>query len=75
MKRRPVPAALKAPPRSVMRPAPAGDLPHPRRPRAVRDVHGNELKDLFEVFPDLPRPALPPLRVLRRTRLRRYPIR
>jgi hypothetical protein len=31
-------------------------LPNPRRPQLVRDVHGNELKDLFEFFPDLPRP-------------------
>ena len=30
--------------------------PNPRRPAVVRDVHGNELKDLFVVFPDLPRP-------------------
>jgi len=29
--------------------------PNPRKPRLVRDVHGNELKDLFEFFPDLPR--------------------
>lgn len=30
--------------------------PNPRKPRMVPDVHGNELKDLFEFFPDLPRP-------------------
>jgi hypothetical protein len=34
-----------------------GAPPNPRRPRVVRDVHGNELMDLFEFFPDLPRPA------------------
>ena len=31
-------------------------LPNPRRPQLVRDVHGNELMDLFDFFPDLPRP-------------------
>ena len=65
------PAALKAPPHSAMKPPPPGGVPHPRRPLPVRDVHGNELMDLFEFFPDLPRPvrpraALPPRRVLRR---------
>jgi hypothetical protein len=30
--------------------------PNPRKPQLVHDVHGNELKDLFEFFPDLPRP-------------------
>lgn len=30
--------------------------PNPRKPHLVLDVHGNELKDLFEFFPDLPRP-------------------
>jgi len=34
-----------------------GAPPNPRKPQLVRDVHGNELKDLFEFFPDLPKPA------------------
>jgi hypothetical protein len=33
-----------------------GSLPNPRKPQLVRDVHGNELMDLFQLFPDLPRP-------------------
>ena len=33
---------------------PVSPPPNPRRPRLVRDVHGGELQDLFEVFPDLP---------------------
>lgn len=69
--RKRVPAALKAPPHSAMKAPPAGAVPHPRRPPVVRDVHGNELMDLFTFFPDLPRPVrprlrLPPRRVLRR---------
>jgi hypothetical protein len=30
--------------------------PNPRKPQLVHDVHGNELMDLFQFFPDLPRP-------------------
>jgi hypothetical protein len=72
--RKNVPAALKPPPHAVMKPAPAGGVPHPRRPRSVRDVHGNELMDLFVFFPDLPwaarpRMSVPPRRVLRRRRI------
>ena len=60
------------------RPAPAsprergiGAPPNPRKPRLVPDVHGNELKDLFLMFPDLPRPARPAGRyAVRRRRLR-----
>ncbi|PYR78361.1 MAG: hypothetical protein DMF87_14420 [Acidobacteria bacterium] len=45
--------------------------PNPRRPRLVPDIHGNELRDLFEFFPDLPRPRRPAGRIpLRRPRLR-----
>ena len=33
-----------------------GSMPNPRKPQLVRDVHGNELMDLFQLFPDLPRP-------------------
>ena len=40
-----------------------GAPPNPQKPRLVRDVHGNELKDLFEFFPDLPHPARPAARV------------
>lgn len=40
-----------------------GALPNPRKPRLVRDVHGNELMDLFEFFPDLPRPRYRPARL------------
>jgi hypothetical protein len=44
--------------------------PNPRKPKLVRDVHGGALKDLFELFPDLPRPAHPPARVPLRARRR-----
>jgi len=45
--------------------------PNPRKPQLVRDVHGNELKDLFEFFPDLPKPARRAARIpARRPRLR-----
>ena len=37
-------------------------VPNPRLPKLVRDVHGGSLKDLFELLPDLPRPARPPVR-------------
>jgi len=48
-----------------------GPPPNPRKPQLVRDVHGNELKDLFEFFPDLPRPARRAARIpARRRRLR-----
>jgi hypothetical protein len=58
---RPAPVAvIKAPPR--------GELPHPRRPRLVRDVHGNGLCDLFLIFPDLPRPLRAAPRIRRRKR-------
>jgi hypothetical protein len=74
--RKPVPSALKATPRSVMKPPPGGAVPHPRRPRLVPDIGGNELMDLFAFFPDLPRPARPlprfPKRRLADRRLRRY---
>jgi hypothetical protein len=41
---------------------PASAPPNPRRPALRRDVHGGELKDLMEIFPDLPRPPRPPAR-------------
>lgn len=49
----------------------AGKVPNPRRPGLVRDIHGNELGDLFLMFPDLPRPARPPARLFVRRSLRR----
>ena len=53
---------------------PAGKVPNPRKATLVRDVHGGDLKDLFVIFPDLPRPARPPRRVpissVQRPRLR-----
>src|SRR5678816_2403694 len=49
--RPPEPVAAAPPERGVAAP------PNPRRPRVVREVHGNDLMDLFEFFPDLPRPA------------------
>jgi hypothetical protein len=48
--RLPEPVAAAPPERGI------AARPNPRRPRVVRDVHGNELMDLFEFFPDLPRP-------------------
>jgi hypothetical protein len=45
--------------------------PNPRKPRLVRDVHGNELRDLFQFFPDLPRPPRRPARVPLRSPRRR----
>jgi hypothetical protein len=36
-----------------------GAVPNPVRPKLVRDVHGGALQDLFEIFPDLPRPTRP----------------
>lgn len=51
---------LKAPPAPVYKVPPRGEVPRPLRPRLLRDVHGNELGDLFLVFRDLPRLAPPP---------------
>jgi len=48
--RPPEPVAVPPPERGIAAP------PNPRRPELVRDVHGNELMDLFDFFPDLPRP-------------------
>ena len=48
--RPPEPVAAAPPERGV------AARPHPRKPQLVPDVHGNELKDLFDFFPDLPRP-------------------
>jgi hypothetical protein len=67
--RAPVPQFNRAP-----KPRPVGAPPNPRRPRLVKDVNGNELKDMFAIFKDLPRPARPAPRLpsrLRRGRPRR----
>jgi hypothetical protein len=66
--------AGKAPPEHASR-APrrrgVAPPPNPRKPRLVPDIHGNELRDLFDFFPDLPRPRRPSGRVpLRRPRRR-----
>ena len=54
------------------KPHAVGKPPNPRKPQMVRDVHGNELKDLFALFPDLPRPARPSARLpVRRSPIRR----
>jgi len=47
-----------------------GKPPNPRKPGLVRDVHGNELKDLFQLFPDLPRPPRRAARIPARRRRR-----
>jgi hypothetical protein len=47
---------------------PVGKPPNPRKPGLVRDVRGGVLKDLFEFFPDLPRPTRPGRR--RKARIR-----
>jgi hypothetical protein len=48
----------------VPAPRPIGKVPNPRTPKLVRDVRGGALKDLFEIFKDLPRAPRP----VRRTR-------
>src|SRR6185369_16540771 len=53
----------QAPPQHLSRvpaPHPVGKPPNPRRPRLVKHVHGGGLRDLFEIFADLPRPWRPP---------------
>jgi len=37
----------------------AGKPPNPRKPKLVRVLHGGPLRDLFQIFPDLRRPARP----------------
>jgi hypothetical protein len=48
-----------------------GARPNPRTPTPVKDVRGGYLKDLFEMFPDLPRPARPTPRLRGRSVRRR----
>jgi hypothetical protein len=42
---------------------PVAPPPNPRRPKLVRDIHGGSLLDLFQFFPDLPRPLRPRARL------------
>ena len=63
--RPPEPAAAAPPERGVAK------VPNPRKPQLVRDVHGNELMDLFALFPDLPRPPRKAARIPNR-RSRRH---
>jgi len=58
----------------VPAPHPIGSPPNPRRPSFVRDVRGGVLGDLFELFPDLPRPPRPHGPAPVRLRLRRPPL-
>jgi hypothetical protein len=51
---------------------PVAVVPNPRRPKVVRVVDGGELRDLFEVFPDLPRPARAPSRAVNPSSLLRF---
>jgi hypothetical protein len=52
----------------------AGKPPNPRRPRLARGGSRGALKDLFQIFADLPRPARPAPRTPARTgTLRRVP--
>lgn len=53
----------------------AAKPPNPRRRAVKRDVRDNVLKDLFEIFADLPRPAHPAARVESRTTAVRRPLR
>jgi hypothetical protein len=45
--------------------------PNPRKLKPARDVQGNELMDLFRLFPDLPRPPRRAPRVPKRPPRRR----
>jgi hypothetical protein len=64
--KRPAPKGDPPPPRTVAVPKSRGVAapPNPRKPAIVRHVIGGALKDLFAMFPDLPRPSRP----ARRTR-------
>jgi len=60
-----------APPiQSTPRQRPVAKVPSPRRPTIVRGKDSG-LRDLFEFFPDLPRPPRPAARSPKRRRLRR----
>jgi hypothetical protein len=66
---------MKPPPVSRPKTPPAGHVPNPKRPRLVRDTGGGYLKDLFVMFPDLPRVPRPPARLPLRRVLRRPVVR
>ena len=59
----PAPAVTRAP-----KVRPVGKPPNPRKPRLIKDVGGNELKDMFAIFKDLPRPHRPAPRLPSRLR-------
>src|SRR5687767_9756168 len=67
--------AAQAPPKPaptrVPKVRPIGAVPNPKKPKLVRDVDGGDLKDMFAVFPDLPRPHRPTPRGPQRTASRR----
>jgi hypothetical protein len=65
-------SVMKPPPVSTRKAPPSGELPHPRRPRVVRDVGGGGLMDLFAMFPDLPKLVRP---APRKSVRRRVPVR
>jgi hypothetical protein len=52
---------------------PPGKPPNPKKPKLVRDVGGGILKDMFAIFPDLPRPVRPHRR--RKSRVTRVEVR
>lgn len=52
-------APAKPKPTRVPKPRAVGAVPNPRKPKLVRDVDGGDLKDMFSVFRDLPRPRRP----------------
>ena len=69
----PIDPAGKAPPSHptrAPRQRPVAKVPRPRRPTLVRATHGG-LCDLFECFPDLPRPVRPASRAPKRRLLLR----
>jgi hypothetical protein len=71
MARARVPEPTYVPKADVPKERGIGRTPNPRKPKLVRDVHGNELKDMFALFPDLPRPPRRVARVPPRIRPRR----
>ena len=67
-------AITKAPTPHVSRapkPRAVAPVPNPMRPKLVRDVDCADLKDLLAMFPDLPRPPRPALRLPPRLKRRR----
>jgi hypothetical protein len=47
---------------------PLGKLPNPGKPAVVRDAKGGVQRDMFQIFPDLPRLARPVSRIRGRAR-------